>query len=200
MARWWIVGIGLFLVILSSSLVVSLAFPQTTQGSSEPHEQNLISISQQTVKANGYFSQKIWIDIQGKNDCVVAGRMTEITGNGITFILFDDSNFQSWKEGATSFPLLTYPNITSQSFSFSPQTSGDYVFVFDNRYSPIEKKISASATSSWREVRTETTVPWAGIGPELPISWAYIGLTLLPFSGIIVILGAMWPAKYRRRI
>ena len=190
----------MFLVILSSSLVVSLAFPQTTQGSSEPHEQNLISISQQTVKANGYFSQKIWIDIQGKNDCVVAGRMTEITGNGITFILFDDSNFQSWKEGATSFPLLTYPNITSQSFSFSPQTSGDYVFVFDNRYSPIEKKISASATSSWREVRTETTVPWAGIGPELPISWAYIGLTLLPFSGIIVILGAMWPAKYRRRI
>jgi len=201
MARKWIVGIGLFLVILSLSLIVSLTFPQTTQGSSEPHEQNLISISQQTVKASGYFSQKIFIDIQGKNDYIVTGRMTEITGNKITFIVFDDSNFRSWEEGAASLPLLTFQDITGQSFSFSPQMSGYYVFVFDNRYSPIEKKISASATSSWKEIRTETTVPWVGIGPPLPITWAYMGfLILLPFGAMIVLWGVTAPTRYRRRV
>jgi len=201
MARYEIIVFGLILFVLGFSLFISpIISTEITETWSQSVQQGLVSISEQTVKADGYVSQKVNIDIQGKDDYIVTGHVAEITGSGIIFMIFDENNFQSWVKGEASVPVVSFPNIQSKDFSFIPEKSGDYEFVLDNRNSPMEKTVNLSATAFWKETRTETTVPWMGFGPKMQTGLALsVGPTLMIPGLLFLVLGWLTPPKQRRR-
>jgi hypothetical protein len=106
----------------------------------------------------------------------------------IQFLVFDNTNYQSWAAGQQSSFIFSGDQQGRSNFTFSTSNSGVYHFVFDNRASLFKKYVTLSV--SYNEITTsrqpDPRTPYVGWGLSAvgvvllvyglvrkpPISWA----------------------------
>lgn len=103
-----------------------------------------------TVKPGYYGYYKCYIDTSHKEDNIVAGSIVETSGNDINFYVFDQKDFNAWRNGENVQPYVYAKRVKSYTFSFVPDHTDYYYFVLDNRYSWFTNKV-----------------------PEIKVTWSY---------------------------
>lgn len=115
-------------------------------------ELELFNEDAMTVKAGTHSAQKIMLNVNGKTHNMVKGSFVEPAGYGITFYVFDQENYNAFNEGGSRTPYVSARRVKSYEFTFVPDHSGIYYFVFDNGYSiSIDKVPVLSVTWTWQE-------------------------------------------------
>ncbi len=93
---------------------------------------------------------KVRIDISDKTRNVIEGRLEELSGHGINFWVLDTKNYNAWKADNSNIqPYVREKNVVNYDFSFIPDHSDDYYFVFDNTNSILTNKLVKSS-ASWK--------------------------------------------------
>ena len=105
-----------------------------------------------TVKAGTHSAQKIMLNVDGKTHNMLKGSFVEPAGYGISFYVFDQKNYNAFNEGGSRTPYVSAKRVKSYEFTFVPDHSDLYYFVFDNGYSiSIDKVPVLSVTWTWQE-------------------------------------------------
>lgn len=99
------------------------------------------------VPAGRYVYYQKYIDISDKKGNIVRGEVVVAAGHDINFYVFDQKNFDAWKEGRYATPYVSAKRVQSYRYSFVPDHSDYYFFVLDNRYSQFAKV--ANITVFW---------------------------------------------------
>jgi hypothetical protein len=172
-----VVGI-LLLIVLGPYVTVEVR--QVQQRDVEPHVEFLVGdVSDRAYSLPGNVAASGYVD--------VTQAPTNATGD-ISFIVFDEGNYQKWSSGQQSNPLFSAEKQGRFIYNFTTVDAGTYHFVFDNRASLFKKYIVLSV--GYSEV-TVSRVPdprvpyvaWAlmvggaivlayGLAKRPPISWA----------------------------
>lgn len=115
-------------------------------------ELELFNEDPMTVKAGTHSAQKIMLNVNGKTNNMVKGSFVEPAGYGITFYVFDQKNYKAFNEGGSRTPYVSAKRVKSYEFTFVPDHSDIYYFVFDNGYSISTDKVPVlSVTWTWQE-------------------------------------------------
>lgn len=102
------------------------------------------------INAGAAKQWKVRIDISEKTRNVIEGRLEELSGHGINFWILDTKNYNSWRaDGSNIQPYVREKNVVNYNFSFIPDHSDDYYFVFDNTNSILTNKLVKSS-ASWK--------------------------------------------------
>jgi len=105
-----------------------------------------------TVKAGTYYGEKVMLNVDGKTHNRLKGSFVEPAGYGITFYVFDQKSYNAYEAGHRTTPYVSARRVKSYEFTFVPDHSGLYYFVFDNGYSVSTNKVPVlSVVWSWRE-------------------------------------------------
>ena len=126
----WIAGLILVVIVLIVLLVREKIYNVT-----------LLSNENFSVAAGAYNALSFKIDITDKKSNIIQGRVTDKAGYGINFMVFDAKNFNAWKDHNPTTPYVKEKNSKEFSFSFFPDHSDEYFFVFDNTYSLANNKL-----------------------------------------------------------
>ncbi|MFH1774651.1 MAG: hypothetical protein ABH874_06820 [Methanobacteriota archaeon] len=121
----------------------------------EPKSTILFSKHSELVPRRDYKHVFSYIDPEGKTQNVVTG-IVEITGGEINFYIFDQKNFNAWKDNKANKPYVSMKEIKKAEFSFVPDHADNYVFVMENMAwfgGTIGAEI-INAQWSWTEVKT----------------------------------------------
>lgn len=87
----------------------------------------------------------------------VNGLVTETAGRGIDFYVFDRQNYDRWRSDRSALAVVKREDVTASSFVFSPESSGTYYFVVDNRGSWVtSKRVELTGTWTWESVEEGT--------------------------------------------
>lgn len=106
------------------------------------HRETLLGTQSFSVNAGDYKVMSFKIDISDKKSNIIQGRVRDRAGYGISFMVFDTKNFNAWKErNHRAFSYVKEKNSKDVSFSFFPDHSDRYFFVFDNSYSIAKNKL-----------------------------------------------------------
>lgn len=109
-----------------------------------------------TVPAGKILYYKRYIDFSGKDKNIVSGKITETAGYDINFYVFDQENYNAWRNGMSFSSFVTAKSVRSHEYSFAPSRSDYYYFVLDNGYSMFTNKVpSTTATWDYQEKVTE---------------------------------------------
>jgi hypothetical protein len=109
-----------------------------------------------TVPARYYVYYREYIDIAEKKENVIYVSVVETAGYDINFYVFDQKNFNAWKEGSSAQAYISANRIKSYNYSFVPDHSDYYYFVLDNTYSWFTNKVpSITVTWSYKITVTE---------------------------------------------
>ncbi|MEM2057120.1 MAG: zinc ribbon domain-containing protein [Thermoproteota archaeon] len=125
----------------------------------EPKTQRILEEEISTVPARAYLTISFTIDISGKEACRVTGTVEETAGYDINFYVFDQKNFNAWKEGKSYLAYVALEKVSSKtSYEFYVDHTDNYIWVFDNRYSLFTNKVpKVSAELTCHVVVTKTT-------------------------------------------
>jgi len=104
-------------------------------------ESQILINDKPTVKAGYYIYYKCYIDVSQKEDNIVSGSINETSGNDINFYVFDQKDFNAWKNGQAVSPYVYAKRVKSYTFSFVPDHTDYYYFVLDNGYSIFTNKV-----------------------------------------------------------
>lgn len=132
----------------------SIQQEQTQQEPQKPFEGELELFNEDvmTVKAGTYSAQKIMLNVDGKTHNMIKGSFVEPAGYGITFYVFDQKNYNAYEAGHRTTAYVSARRVKSYEFTFVPDHSGIYYFVFDNGYSVSTNKVPVlSVVWSWQE-------------------------------------------------
>lgn len=156
-----IVLVILFAPIIPYTHTVQVPYQKTetytdyeTQQVTQHKTETLIN-DKPTVPAGKYVYYRIHIDISDKQNNVIQGRVVETAGYDINFYVFDQENYNLWKDGKTAAAYVSAKRIESYDFSFVPGHSDYYYFVLDNTYSWFTNKVP-EITATWNYVITTT--------------------------------------------
>lgn len=88
----------------------------------------------ETVKIpiENYNFLEFYISLTGKTQNRVTVSVHEVNGNLLNIYLFDEENFQLYKEGKTAGPIFSARVVTTYSKIFVPEKSGNYFLVIEN--------------------------------------------------------------------
>lgn len=105
------------------------------------------------VDARSYKFWKARVDISDKKYNRIEGTLDEKSGHGINFLILDTKNYNAWTEdNSNAMPYVKQSNVVNYDFSFIPDHSDDYFFVFDNTNSIFTNKLVAiHATWKYRQ-------------------------------------------------
>lgn len=93
---------------------------------------------------------RIRIEISDKTHNVIEGRMEEKSNHGVNFLILDTKNYNAWTaDNSNMMPYVRQKNVVSYDFSFVPDHSDDYYFVFDNTNSLFTNKL-VSFHANWK--------------------------------------------------
>ncbi len=121
----------------------------------EERTQSLVD-DKPTVSAGQYIYYSRYVDVAGKQQNFVAGKVTETAGYDINFFVFDQKGFNAWKQGGSSAAYVDARRIASQDYRFVPDHTDYYYFVLDNTFSWFTNKVpSVTATWSYQETVTK---------------------------------------------
>src|SRR5574341_401074 len=104
-----------------------------------------------TLTAGQWGGKSIMINVDGKSSNLVKGSFIESGGHDINFFVFDQKNYNAWKDDNPTTPYVSMKRSGGSEFSFVPDHTDIYYFVFDNTYSILVPKVPVlSATWSWQ--------------------------------------------------
>lgn len=119
-------------------------------------DSNTLSSLTADVSNLNYYVASAYVDINNKFSNVVSGSISETSGHDIKFLVFDQKNYDAWKNHQNYGSYVSTDKIKSYSFSFIPDHSDTYYFVFDNTYSIFtSKKVTLSAVWNYQFTATE---------------------------------------------
>jgi hypothetical protein len=113
------------------------------------------------VLSGRYIYYSINIDISEKTNNKILLTFAETGNSDIKFIVLDENNFVKWS-GNQSVNQTYQTEVESGirrsgTFSFTPRTTGGYSFIFDNRYSALNKTARLSGWWTYTHQVTEYT-------------------------------------------
>lgn len=109
------------------------------------------------VEAGTHQFAKYYIDIANKINNVVNGNISVLAGGEFLFYVFDQRNYNAWRDGQSYQAVVSPGRVTNYSFAFIPDHSDYYYFVFANNLSLYSNKmIQSSAYWGWQESQIET--------------------------------------------
>lgn len=82
-----------------------------------------------TVAASNYTF--LFIDL--RSNIRVSGSVQVANGREIAFYVMNEGNFSRWRAGRPSDVILVKPILITYNFTFTPNESGTYYFIFDNQ-------------------------------------------------------------------
>lgn len=94
-----------------------------------------------TVDAGKVIYYRVYIDINGKSNNIISGKVIETSGHDINFYVFDQKGFNTYNEGGEAPAYVYAKRVSVYTFSFVPDHSGYYYFVLDNGYSIFTNKV-----------------------------------------------------------
>ncbi len=100
------------------------------------------------------------------------------SSSDVQFLVFDNTNYQSWATGQQSNFIFSGDQQGNSNFTFNTNNSGVYHFVFDNRASLFKKYVTLSV--SYNEVSTSRQPD-----PRTPdVGWglSVVGLVILGYG------------------
>jgi len=154
--------IGACLLVLSLFIFVLPIIPVPYQYQEEQTKTLTLFDEFSSVSVRNYIIYNAYIDLEDPkylgSRIVVRGEATETSGRDINFYVFDEENYNLWKEGYYVSTYVSRVEIKSDYYYFTPDHSGTYTFVFDNLYSSYAKSIHLTASidvSEWVTI-TET--------------------------------------------
>ncbi len=108
------------------------------------------------VSAGYYQPYYYYIDIAGKTGNFVTGNVQSLAGGEFLFYVFDQKNYNAWRNNQSYQPNIAPGRVTNYNFSFVPDHTDYYYFVFSNTFSFFTNKlIQFSADWDWQETETE---------------------------------------------
>ena len=127
----WMAGIILVIIVIVALLAREKVYRVT-----------LLSNQSFSVASGDYKALSFKIDITDKKSNIIRGRVADRAGYGINFMVFDAKNFNAWKDrNPNTFSYVKEKNSKEVKFSFFPDHSDHYFFVFDNSYSVAKNKL-----------------------------------------------------------
>jgi len=133
--RRYVLTIGLLLVLAGVIVLdqgmqlltpVAEAFGLTSQVQTE---RPLIGPTLLTVPASNY----TFLSADLKGGVEVKGSLQVVDAREAALYVMNEGNFTLWRTGRPSTVILAKPVAISYNFTFTPQTTGTYYFVFDNQ-------------------------------------------------------------------
>jgi len=106
----------------------------------------------------GYFFHLSQIyDIDDKTKNRVTGNFRVDSGPTINFFIFDQKNFNAWKDGQSYQPYFVERDVKSGDFSFIPDHTDRYYYVFDNQnlYETVHIYIEGTWNFNYKETHYE---------------------------------------------
>ncbi len=104
------------------------------------------------VSARTYRYYNYYIDIANRQSNFVTGSVKSISGVSINFFIFDQKNFYAWRDSQNYQPYLS-GNVTEYDFTFVPDHTDYFYFVFDNGFSSFGSKL-IQFSSDWTCLET----------------------------------------------
>ena len=157
-----IITLTLFLPVIPVTYVVKEPREKTeTYWETVPYEttktiRKKIIDEKPTIPAGYYYYIRVYIDVSGKKNIIISGKVTETAGYDINFYVFDQKGFNGWKSKQSYTPYVYAKKIKSYSYSFVPDHTDYYYFVLDNGYSLFTNKVpEITATISYEVTYTE---------------------------------------------
>lgn len=139
--------LGIFILLL-----ILLAIQESQNSGPREYEQPVLNetFAVNAGQATPYYAR---IEISDKKYNRIEGVVEEKSGHGINFMILDTKNYNAWKEdNSSAMAYVKEKNITNYNFSFIPDHSDDYYFVFDNTNSIFTNKlVAAQATWKYRQ-------------------------------------------------
>jgi hypothetical protein len=165
--RYIVVGVLIIFLIASFLPIIPVAYEVTeprqkteTYWEKEPYqvtktESKTLINEKPTVSAGKYVYYSIYIDVSGKERNVVSGKVIETAGYDISFYVFDQKGFNTWKGGGSASAYVSAGKIKDYSYSFVPDHTDYYCFILDNGYSWFINKVP-QITATWNYQVTVT--------------------------------------------
>lgn len=164
-AKYIIIGIlstlGILVLLYIGAVIYqnqqsSKQYQPTTQqqASRQPQDYNVSIMSENfAVDSRAYKGWSYRIEISDKQYNRIEGKLNEKSGHGINFLIFDTKNYNAWKEdNRNAMAYVKEKNVVNYDFSFIPDHSDDYYFVFDNTNSILTNKlVDFHATWKYRQ-------------------------------------------------
>ncbi|MCS7130368.1 MAG: PGF-CTERM sorting domain-containing protein [Archaeoglobaceae archaeon] len=85
-----------------------------------------------TIPMENYNFVSFYISLTGKAQNRVTVSVYEVNSKLVNIYLFDEENFQLYKEGKTAGPIFSTKVVTTYSKVFIPERSGNYFLVIEN--------------------------------------------------------------------
>ncbi len=108
-----------------------------------------------TVPAGTSRTYEQYIDLSGKDQNIVSGKIVETYGYDINFYVYDQKNYEAFREGKSASRLVDAKRVRSYEYIFEPTDTGNYYFIFDNRFSIFTSK-APNIKSTWHYQEEET--------------------------------------------
>lgn len=165
-------AIGLILVILGiylnywgtsvvTTLAVSAGNPSTKI---EPHKPLLL-----IVEPNNY----TYITMQMSTDTVHALHGSLAATGEVSLYVMNQTEYDTWRSGKTTSVELSVTSATNRNFTLTPDRSGTYYVILDNRGSDKSKSVTLDLSE---EINTIETSP---LFDYLPASLIIVGVILV---------------------
>jgi len=163
MNRNMIIGLFVISIILISGCLEVSKTGQTIFGQAEPNcseiqESISIPLASNRIDAVPNLSYRVYtveIDVSNKQSNKISGSFTEESGHDIKLYVFDQKNFNAWKANQSYAPYVDSGKRPAYFFSFIPDHTDTYYFVFDNKYSWFTNKVP-NLTATWNYKKTVT--------------------------------------------
>lgn len=140
--RWLMLGIGLLIIgaglyVGNQGTQILIPVAQVTGLASQGVSITpIISSTLLSVPASNY----TYLTANLKENTRTSGLLQVEGGSEIGFYVMNDGNFSAWSHGYPSVTSLAKPDAISYNFTFTPDMSGVYYFVFSNQ-DPVHKNV-----------------------------------------------------------
>jgi hypothetical protein len=151
-AKYIIIGILSTLGILVLLYIGAVIYEnQQNSNQNQPKESDVSLFNENfAVDAGHYKIYYVRIEISDKQYNRIEGNSNEKSGHGINFLILDTKNYNAWKEdNGNAMAYVKEKNVVNYDFSFVPDHSDDYYFVFDNTNSILTNKL-VDFHASWK--------------------------------------------------